>query len=284
MYLVGEFAPGKSILWHAGASSVSIAGIQLSLANGASEVYATTRQDQKCEFCVKQLGAKAAYNTETTDWSAKVLEATGGKGVDIIVDYIGPATFAGNLNVAARDARIVNLASLSGPKLKTGEMAEPNFTAFVAKRLRIEGSSLRSRDEQYQGRLRDQLHDHALPKFKDGSFKVLIEKVFPWEQIQDAHRLMESNEVGDCSIHILGFVADSYTDQRQNHLHHLVTLHVVCSLARHRSYKLLWRSLSTPSRCFSCCLVDGRRCWLKGQLARPMCGHTAVRCRLHMAV
>jgi len=204
MYLVGEFAPGKSILWHAGASSVSIAGIQLSLANGASEVYATTRQDQKCDFCMKELGAKAAYNTETTDWSAKVLEATGGKGVDIIVDYIGPATFAGNLNAAARDARIVNLASLSGPKLKTGEMAEPNFTAFVAKRLRVEGSSLRSRDEQYQGRLRDQLHDHALPKFKDGSFKVLIEKVFPWEQIQDAHRLMESNQVSGCSIVILG--------------------------------------------------------------------------------
>ncbi|KAK6388629.1 hypothetical protein LTR65_007785 [Meristemomyces frigidus] len=193
MYLIGEFAEGKSILWHAGASAVSIAGIQLSLANGASEVYATARQDEKCDFCVKELGAKAAYNTETTDWSAKILEATGGKGVDIIVDYIGPATFAGNLNVAAKDARIVNLASLSGRTLKEG-MAEPNFGAFVAKRIRFEGSSLRSRDEQYQGRLRDQLHDHALPKFKDGSFKVLIEKVYPWEQIQDAHRLMESNK------------------------------------------------------------------------------------------
>ncbi|KAK5135701.1 hypothetical protein LTR08_004687 [Meristemomyces frigidus] len=193
MYLIGEFAPGKSILWHAGASAVSIAGIQLSLANGASKVYATTRQDEKCDFCVKELGASAAYNTETTDWSAKILEETGGKGVDIIVDYIGPATFAGNINAAAKDARIVNLAALSGPTLKDG-MAVPNFTAFVAKRIRFEGSSLRSRDEQYQGRLRDQLHDHALPKFKDGSFRVLIEKVFPWEQIQEAHKLMESNK------------------------------------------------------------------------------------------
>jgi len=66
---------------------------------------------------------------------------------------------------------------------------------FVGKRLRFEGSSLRSRDEQYQGKLRDQLHDHALPKFKGGSFKVLIEKVFDWKDIQDAHRLMESNKV-----------------------------------------------------------------------------------------
>ncbi|KAK0322309.1 hypothetical protein LTR82_006762 [Friedmanniomyces endolithicus] len=193
MYLIGEFTEGKSILWHAGASAVSIAGQQLSVANGASAVFATARSDHKAEFCVKELGAKAAYNTETTDWAAEVLKATDGKGVDIIVDYIGPQTFAGNLNAAARDGRIVNLASLSGPTFKPG-MPEPNLLQFVGKRLRFEGSSLRSRDEQYQGKLRDQLHDHALPKFKDGSFKVLIEKVFDWKDIQDAHRMMESNK------------------------------------------------------------------------------------------
>lgn len=167
MYIIGEFAPGKSILWHAGGSGVSIAGIQLSKANGASAVFATTRSDDKCEFCVKTLGATAAYNTQKQDWAAEVLKATDGKGVDIIVDFIGPTTFAGNLDAAARDGRIVNLATLGGMKLQSG-MAEPNFGNFVRKRLRFEGSSLRSRDEEYQGKLRNQLHDHALPKFKDG--------------------------------------------------------------------------------------------------------------------
>jgi NADPH:quinone reductase-like Zn-dependent oxidoreductase len=194
MYMIGEFSSGKSILWHAGASSVSIAGQQLSVGNGASEVYATARQDDKVAFCVNELGAKAAYNTKTTDWAAEVKKATGGKGVDIIVDFVGPETFAGNLDAAARDARIVNLASLSGPHLKP-DMAQPDFLNFFKKRIRVEGSSLRSRDEAYQGRLRDHLVDHALPKFKDGSFKVHIEKVFPWEEIQEAHRLMESNQV-----------------------------------------------------------------------------------------
>ena len=192
MYLIGEFSAGKSILWHAGASAVSIAGQQLSLANGASEVYSTTRSDDKCNFCVKELGTKASFNTENTDWSAKILEATNNKGVDIIVDFVGPTTFAGNLNAIAKDGRIVNLAVLGGKELKPG-MAQPNFANFVFKRVRYEGSSLRSRDETYQGKLRDQLHDHALPKFIDGSFKVLIEKVYPWEKIQDAHKLMESN-------------------------------------------------------------------------------------------
>ena len=89
MYLIGEFEPGKSILWHAGASSVAIAGQQLSLGNGASEVYATARSDDKCDFCVKTIGSKAAYNTTTTKWDEEVLKATNGKGVDIIVDFIG---------------------------------------------------------------------------------------------------------------------------------------------------------------------------------------------------
>ncbi|KAK5151192.1 hypothetical protein LTS14_009362 [Recurvomyces mirabilis] len=193
LFLIGEFEPGKSVLWHAGASAVSISGQQLSKGNDASRVFATARSDDKVDFCVKELGATAAYNTETTNWSQEVLKATDGKGVDIIVDFIGPATFAGNLECIARDGRIVNLASLSGMKL-TPEMAQPDFGNFFRKRLRIEGSGLRSRDETYQGKLRDSLHDHALPKFVDGSFKILIEKVFPWEQIQDAHRLMESNK------------------------------------------------------------------------------------------
>jgi len=191
MYLIGEFKPGKSILWHAGASSVSIAGQQLSAFNGASEVYATTRSDEKCEFCVKKLGAKAAFNTTTQKWDDEVLKATNGKGVDIIVDFIGPAAFGANLNAAARDGRIVNLATLSGVKLENSDV---NFANFVAKRLRFEGSGLRSRDEAYQGKLRDQLVEHALPKFRDGSFTVHIEKVYPWEQIQEAHRQMEANQ------------------------------------------------------------------------------------------
>ena len=193
MYLIGEFAEGKSILWHAGASSVSIAGQQLSVANGASAVYATTRSDEKCDFCVKELGAKKAYNLKTQSFDEEILKETDGKGVDIIVDYIGPEAFAGNLNAAAKDGRIVNLATLSGPTLKGG-MPEEDFSAFVRKRLRFEGSSLRSRDENYQGRLRDQLVEHALPMFKSGKFKVFVEKVYDWEQIQDAHRQMEANQ------------------------------------------------------------------------------------------
>ncbi|KXT00386.1 hypothetical protein AC578_3356 [Pseudocercospora eumusae] len=194
MYLIGEFREGKTILWHAGASSVSIAGQQLSRVNGARQVFATARSDAKVKFCVENLGATAAFNTVTTKWDEEVKKATGGQGVDVIVDYIGPDTFGGNLNAAARDARIVNLASLSGTAFNGENVKGVNFGNFVAKRLRFEGSSLRSRDEIYQGKLRDQLVEHALPMFRDGRLKCVIEKVYDWKDIQEAHRQMERNE------------------------------------------------------------------------------------------
>jgi NADPH:quinone reductase-like Zn-dependent oxidoreductase len=190
MYLVGKFAAGKSILWHAAASSVSIAGIQLSLADKASAVYATARQDAKCEFAVKDLGAKAAFNTTTQDWAEEVLKATDGKGVDIIIDFIGASYFQSNLKAVAKDGVIVNLGFMGGTKVPEGT----DISAFILKRVTFVGSSLRSRDEEYQGKLRDQLVEHALPRFKDGRFKLFVDKVLPWEQIQDAHRLLEDNK------------------------------------------------------------------------------------------
>ncbi|KAF2835636.1 putative quinone oxidoreductase [Patellaria atrata CBS 101060] len=190
IYLVGEFKPGKSILWHAGASSVSIAGIQLSRAESASAVYATARQDEKCQFITEKLGATAAFNTTTSDWSKEVLKATDGKGVDIIIDFVGASYFQGNIDAVAKDGRIVNLGFLGGTRLP----ANVDISKFIGKRIRFEGSSLRSRDEDYQGKLRDHLVEHALPKFKDRTFKIYVEKVFPWEKIQEAHKLMEANK------------------------------------------------------------------------------------------
>jgi NADPH:quinone reductase-like Zn-dependent oxidoreductase len=189
MYIVGEYKPGMSVLWHAGASSVSIAGIQLALADGAKAVYVTVSSQEKIDFCEKALGATKGFNYNTQKWDEEVLKATDGKGVDLIIDFVGQNYFEQNLNAAARDAHIVHLGTLSGTKTK----GSVDLTPFLRKRLRFEGSSLRSRDENYQGRLRDQLVEHALPRFSDGRFKVLIERVFPWEEVQKAHELLASN-------------------------------------------------------------------------------------------
>lgn len=91
--------------------------------------------------------------------------------------------------MAAKDGRVVLLGLMGGGQLPDGV----NIAPLLMKRIRVEGSTLRSRDEEYQGRLRDTLVSHALPKFADGTFKVFVEKVLPFESIVEAHQLLESN-------------------------------------------------------------------------------------------
>lgn len=78
---------------------------------------------------------------------------------------------------------------MGGGKLPDGV----NIAPLLFKRVRIEGSTLRSRDLGYQRKLRDTLVEHALPRFCDGTFKVFVEKVFPFEGVEEAHKLLESN-------------------------------------------------------------------------------------------
>jgi NADPH:quinone reductase-like Zn-dependent oxidoreductase len=193
LHLVLELRPGQSILWHAGASGVSIAGIQLSRLAGAGDVFATAGTREKCAFVEGELGATKAVNYKEAaaregGWVAEVMKETGGRGVDLVVDFVGGSYFQGNLDVVARDGRICMLG------LMGGAVAEKvNVGQLLYKRVRVEGSTLRSRDEEYQGRLREKLEEY-LPKFESGELKVLIDTVLPWEDIVKAHQLLEENK------------------------------------------------------------------------------------------
>lgn len=177
---------GKSILFHAGASGVSISGIQLAKASGASAVFATAGTQEKLDFITSELGATAAFNYKTEDWVEEIKKKTGGKGVDYIVDFVGADYFQKNLEVAALDGRMVFLGALSGTKVPNADISN-----ILRKRLRIEGSTLRSRNEEYQGQLRDVLETY-LPRFVSGDLKVFLDKVLPWEEVQEAHEYMEA--------------------------------------------------------------------------------------------
>jgi NADPH2:quinone reductase len=138
---------------------------------------------------VNQLGATAGFNYRTQNWAEELSKATNGRGVDVIVDYIGAGYFQDNLKSAALDGRIVNLAFLGGIKVENVDISY-----FLRKRIRYEGSTLRSRDEVYQRKLRNMLVDNALEKLRSKEFKVFVEKVFRFEDVVEAHKLMESNQ------------------------------------------------------------------------------------------
>jgi NADPH:quinone reductase-like Zn-dependent oxidoreductase len=189
LYKIAEFTKGKSILWHVGASGVSIAGIQLSQQAGASAVYATVRQDHKGAWLESELKLDKAFNSDSPSWPEEVLKATGGKGVDVVIDFIGGPALMGNLTVLGQEGRIVVLAQLGGSKIPDGA----DLSQFSRKGVRMEASGLRRRDAAYQGGLRNQLVEHAVPRFKDGRYKVHIEETFSWEKVAEAHELLESN-------------------------------------------------------------------------------------------
>ena len=217
LHIVGQYdsATTKSILWHAGGSGVSIAGIQLSLAAnehvhhiaGQSEtgedhtpprVFATARTPSKLDFCTKRLGASAGIDTSAAghahDWPDELRRINGGQGVDLVIDYMGASYFSGNLAALNRDGRVVQLGALGGTKLPQ----ETDISALLFKRARFEGTTLRSRDEIYQRRLRDLFEEHALPGLRDDRFCSGVEgeehgMVFAWEKVGEAHKAMQEN-------------------------------------------------------------------------------------------
>ena len=172
----------KQVLMHAGASAVGIAAVQLAQAHGAAAVYTTTSDQKKINFCTETLGATAGFNYKTQDFAEEIMMATDGKGVDLIIDPVGQAHLQKDIDCAARDGRIVVLAIMSGAIAK-----EINIAPILSKRLRIEGTTLRSRDVEYQRALRDKLVEEALPGLTDGSFKIFIEKVFSWKDVSTSH-------------------------------------------------------------------------------------------------
>lgn len=188
MYLVGGFEPGKTILWHAGASSISIAGVQMSVARGAKATYVTTSSSEKIYFCEKTLKATKGFNYREQDFSKEILKETNGRGVDIIVDFVGATHFQRNLDALAKDGTIVALASMSGTLV-----SNVDISALVRKRVSIKGSSLRSRDEAYQADLCKTFVEKTLPLLEARELRVIVEAVFPWTEIVRGHKLMESN-------------------------------------------------------------------------------------------
>ncbi|KAI9725527.1 MAG: hypothetical protein M1828_003015 [Chrysothrix sp. TS-e1954] len=208
MYLVGGFEAEagrtKSVLWHAGGSGVSIAGQQLcrlaaskaqqghggGAAGAGVKWFATARKDGKCTFCTSELGCTAAINTTQPDWVPQLLAANDGHGFDLIVDYVGAPYFASNLALAALDGRIVMLGFLGGAALA----GETDISAVLRKRLRIEGSTLRSRDEVYQGRLRRLFEREVLPGVVSGVLKGHVDRVLSWRDVGRGHECLEGNE------------------------------------------------------------------------------------------
>ena len=180
----GELTGGESILIHGGTSGIGTTAIQLAHAFGA-RVLTTAGSDEKCE-AARALGADHAFNYRTADWVAAAKEATGGRGVDLILDIVGGDYMGRNLDLLAIEGRLVQIAFLKSPK------AELDFSMMMRKRAWITGSTLRPRSPAEKGAIAQQLRQHVWPLLEARVVRPIIHQVFPLAQAADAHRLMEA--------------------------------------------------------------------------------------------
>src|SRR5918999_1478331 len=186
VYDRGRLAPGESLLVQGGSSGIGVTAIQMARATG-NRVFATAGTDEKCAACVR-LGAERAINYRTQDFEKEILAATGGKGVNVILDMVGGDYVPRELKCLAEDGRLVFIAYLRGPK------TEVNIDTVMRRRLTLSGSTLRPRPVEFKGAIARSLREKIWPLIESGRIKPEIYKTFPLEQAADAHRLMESSQ------------------------------------------------------------------------------------------
>lgn len=182
----GGLKPGETLLIHGGSSGIGTMAIQLAKAFG-SKVIVTVGSKEKADACLK-LGADRAINYKTEDFVTEVKTATGGAGVQLILDMVGGDYIERNYDAAAVDGRIVQIAVLGGPK------ATVNFAKLMVKRLTHTGSTLRPRSNADKAAMVSAIEAKVMPLLRQGRVKPLMDSTFPLEKAAEAHRRMESSE------------------------------------------------------------------------------------------
>ncbi len=184
-FLQEGLSAGETLLVHAAGSGVGTAAIQLARALGARTV-GTSRTPEKLDRA-KSLGLDVAIPADD-EWPERVLEATGGRGVDVILDLVGGAYLSGNQRVVATGGRHVVVGVPSGPK------AEIDLRALMGRRASIRGTVLRARSIEEKAELARAFDERVVPWFEEGRAAPIVDGTFPPEATAEAHRLMERNE------------------------------------------------------------------------------------------
>jgi putative PIG3 family NAD(P)H quinone oxidoreductase len=198
LFNVARLVPGEKVLIHAGGSGVGTAAIQLVHEAGGTS-FATAGSREKIDRCLA-LGARAGWNYKEGAFAPWVARMTGDKGVDIVLDFVGAPYFEQNLQALAVDGRMVVIGTLGG-----AEVEKFSLRTLMSKRLQITGAGLRSMDTARKILLTRKFSDFALPRFADGRLVPIVDSVFDWHKVGDAHRRMESNaNVGKIVLRVTG--------------------------------------------------------------------------------
>jgi NADPH:quinone reductase len=181
----GGLKSGETLLVHGGSSGIGTTAIGLAKAFGA-RVIVTAGSPVKCQRCLA-LGADHAVNYRREDFVAAAKAATGGKGVELVLDMVGGDYIERNYEAAAVEGRIVQIAFLDAPR------ANVDFRRLMLKRLHHTGSTLRSRPVNEKAAIARAIEQQVWPLIAAGKVKPVIDRTFPLGQVAAAHALMETS-------------------------------------------------------------------------------------------
>lgn len=186
LFVLGQLQPGQTVLIHAGASGVGTAAIQLVREAGATSIV-TAGSAEKLDACLT-LGANNAINYKEGPFATAVKELTGGKGVNIILDFIGASYFEQNIKSLAMDGKLIIIGTMGGAKAESF-----NLGLLLFRRLQVIGTALRSQPVEKKIELTQSFMDFALPRFKDERLVPVIDSIYEWDEVNEAHERMEKN-------------------------------------------------------------------------------------------
>ena len=185
LFQEGGLQAGQRALIHAGGSGVGTAAIQLARAAGA-EVYATAGAPEKLATC-RALGAALAVDYKQEDFGVAVRQATNGEGVDVILDPVGAAYLARNVQLLRPGGRLVHIGLLSGRE------AALDLGLVLGKSLHLIGSRLRPRPLAEKIAITHAFRAQFWPMLVDGRLRPIIDRVFPIAEAQAAHAYVRRN-------------------------------------------------------------------------------------------
>ena len=179
---------GERVLIHAAGSGVGTAASQLVQAAGAM-AYGTSRTADKLERAKEfGLSQSVVVDNDPMQFAEAVRDWTNGAGVDVVLDLVGATYLEANLESLATKGRLIFVGSTSGAK------AEIDYSVVMRKRLKIMGTSLRTRSSEEKANVTRLFAQHVVPLLANGTVRPVIDRVFKMEEVRKAHERIESNE------------------------------------------------------------------------------------------
>ena len=182
----GALQPGQSVLIQGASSGVGLMALQIAKLKGAGLVIGSST-DTVRRGRLKDFGADLAVDSSDPDWVDQVLKATGGEGVDLIVDQVSGKVANQNLAATRIKGRIVNVGRLGGTH------ADFNFDLHAARRIHYIGVTFRTRSIEEIRTIFEDVRKDIWPAVESGKLKLPIDKVFAFDDIAKAFEHMEAN-------------------------------------------------------------------------------------------